>query len=91
MTYGFRLSDTEASHATRMLYMWTATNFHRVIPNSVDFDQVAVTLTEEGQRSLVQRLLQGHHLYGCLKVTLNLLVDDLLDLSNLLSSQLPGM
>src|SRR5947207_9941735 len=57
LTDGFRFDDTKASHIAGMRHMWSAANLHRVIPNLVDFDQVTVALTEEGQRPLIKRLL----------------------------------
>src|SRR6266516_1410934 len=91
LTNGFSFDDSEVSHAASVLDMWTTADLHRVIANFVDVDHVAIALTEECQRSLIERLLQGHHLHPDGKVTLNLLVHDLLYLADLLKAQLPGM
>src|SRR6266516_369595 len=87
LTNGFRFGDPKTSHASSMLHMRATADFHRVIPYLVDFDQVAIALAEESQRSLIERLLQGHHLYRSLKVALNLVVHNLLDAPDLLSGQ----
>src|SRR5438067_6276933 len=87
----FRFGDSEASHVAGMLHMWATTDLHRVIPNLVDFDQVTVALTEEGQRTQIERLLQWHYLHRSLKVALNLLVHDFLNAPDLFGRQLVGV
>src|ERR1700680_783205 len=88
---GFCLDDAETSHAAGLLHMRAPANLHRVIPDLVDFDEITVALTKEGQRSSIKRLLQGHHLYCGLKVTLNLLVHNLLNAPYFLTGRLLRM
>src|SRR5260370_5172557 len=87
LSNGFRFGDAEASHATSMLHMRAAADLHQVIPDLVNFDQVTIAIAKEGQRSLIECLLQGHHLHGASKIMLKLPVHDLLDASDLFRGQ----
>src|SRR5215467_9343632 len=53
LTNGFSFDDPEVSHTPGALDMWTTTDLHRVIANFVDFDHVAIALSEECQCSLI--------------------------------------
>ena len=67
-----RFRDLEASHTTSMSDMRTATDFARVLTNSIHFDFIGIALSKESQGSTLQRLSERQDLHAYFKITRDL-------------------
>lgn len=57
LAYGLGFGDAEVAHVAGMLDVGTTADFHGVVADFVDFDEVAVAVAEEGECALIKRLL----------------------------------
>src|SRR5690348_13420013 len=87
LTDRFHLQNVETTHIAGALHMWTTTYLHRIVPDLINLDYIAIAISEESQRSLIERLLQWHHFHSRLQITRYLLVYHLLNSQNFFTRQ----